>query len=193
MIKSLVLASYTYFEGGYIGSMLSQWEQYGFFSYVLPFLLIFALIFGILSRLKIFTTKDKEKPNNTVNGVLAFVVALMSLQFEFVPRFFSEIFPRLGVGLAVILAVIILLGFFMPQKVWGDYVFFGIGAIILLVVLNKSFDIVGWTSGNLSPQTIDVIIMGVIVIIVVLLIVAASKARDETPSSKFMKILAEGD
>jgi hypothetical protein len=96
---NIFLASYSYFEGGAIGNMLYQWEQAGFFSYVLPFLLIFALIFGILSRLRIFTRKEEGKPNNAINAILAFVVALMSLQFDFVPQFFSEVFPRLGVGL----------------------------------------------------------------------------------------------
>ena len=36
-----------------IQSLLMQWETAGIFDYVLPFLLIFAIIFGILSATKI--------------------------------------------------------------------------------------------------------------------------------------------
>lgn len=193
MTGSLFLAYYSYFEGGLLGNILSQWEQMGFFSYVLPFLLIFALIFGILSRLKIFTTKDKNEPNNAINAILSFVIALMSLQFNFVPQFFSEVFPRLGVGLAVILIVIILLGFFMPQKAWADYVFLGVGGIILLIILNKSFNFLNWTAGNLSSQTTTLIITLVIILIVIGVIVGSSKNKNDTPSSIIMRKLAEND
>ncbi len=40
--------------GGAIGDVLSSWEQAGFFSYLLPFLLIFALVFGILTQIQLF-------------------------------------------------------------------------------------------------------------------------------------------
>ena len=96
---NVMLASHGFFGGGYyggsIGNVLAYWEQAGFFSYVLPFLLIFALVYGILTRTQIF------KDNRAVNGILALTVGLLALQFDFVPVFFSEIFPRLGVALAL--------------------------------------------------------------------------------------------
>ena len=39
--------SYGYFQGGAIGNILNIWEQAGIFSYAIPFLLIFALVFGM--------------------------------------------------------------------------------------------------------------------------------------------------
>src|SRR3989344_2042976 len=98
------------FSGGSIGNLLSQWEQLGVFSYVLPFLLLFSLIFGILSRANIF------KENKGINATIALAVALMALQFNAVPRFFSDIFPRLGIGLSVILVGLILIGLFTDSK-----------------------------------------------------------------------------
>src|SRR3989338_10579622 len=99
------------FYGGSIGNMLLSWEQAGFFSYVLPFLLIFAIVFGILTKIKLFGAENKG-----LNAVVAIVVGLLSLQFSFVPIFFSEIFPRMGIGLSVILAVFILVGLFLPSR-----------------------------------------------------------------------------
>ena len=61
------LAWYGSYGGGVVGDMFSRWEQAGFFSYILPFLLIFALIFGILLLLvylylrKIFTILRVKK------------------------------------------------------------------------------------------------------------------------------------
>ena len=109
LLSNIVMASYTYFEGGAIGDMLSKWQQAGFFSYVLPFLLIFALIFAILERVGIF------KDNKAINAIIAAVVGLMSLQVQMVSQFFAEIFPRLGVGLAILLVLLILTGLFIPK------------------------------------------------------------------------------
>lgn len=134
----LFLSSHTIYGGGIIGNMLAQWEQAGFFSFLLPFLLIFALIFGILSRADIF------KGHRAVNGIIAVVVALLALQFDIVPRFFSEIFPRLGVGLAILLIAMILVGMFMTSSMTG--ILFGIGAIIFLVVLINTAGVLGWSS-----------------------------------------------
>ena len=54
MINGVFLQSFGFFGGGF-GNLLSQLEQLGFFSYVLPFLLIFALVFGIGVGVSMFT------------------------------------------------------------------------------------------------------------------------------------------
>ena len=51
MLRGLIsLASYDVMKGGALGELFTQWEQIGFFSYLLPLLLIFALVFGILTK-----------------------------------------------------------------------------------------------------------------------------------------------
>jgi hypothetical protein len=141
MIGQILTLQFGAFYGGSVGTLLSYWEQAGFFSYVLPFLLIFALVFGILTKIKIFD-------NRIVNGILAFVVGLLALQFDFVPVFFSEIFPRVGVGLAIILALIILAGlFFDPQSKFVNYSLLAVGVVIFLVVLFQTFQWVWWSPG----------------------------------------------
>ena len=69
MISGVMLAWYGA-GGGLVGDMLSQWEQAGFFSYLLPFLLLFALIFGILNQIHLF------RENKSINGIIALVVSL---------------------------------------------------------------------------------------------------------------------
>ncbi|MFH1311201.1 MAG: hypothetical protein ABIH65_02240 [Nanoarchaeota archaeon] len=141
MIEQILTLQFGAFYGGSVGSMLSSWEQAGFFSYVLPFLLIFAIVFGILTKTKIFD-------NKTINGILALTIGLLALQFDFVPIFFSEIFPRVGVGLSIILALLILAGlFFDPKSKFINYSLLGFGVIIFLVVLFQTFEWTGWSSG----------------------------------------------
>lgn len=134
---SLFLQTFAYAGGGF-GGLLDSLAQMGFFSFVLPFLLIFALIYGLLLRVRLF-----EK--NGINAVIALAVSLMAIQFDFVPVFFSQIFPRVGVGLAVILAVLIVIGIFVPKQVWVIYLLFGVSAVTIIMILIGAADAVGWT------------------------------------------------
>ena len=138
LIEGIFLASFGGYYGGTFGNLLAQWEQLGIFSYVLPFLLIFALIFGLLQRMKVFGENSKA-----INAVIALSVGLMSLQFGFVPMFFSDIFPKLGVGLSVILTGIILTGLFTDSKL--AWVGMALGGVVFFVVIGSSFEF-GYTS-----------------------------------------------
>ena len=144
MLNAILTFQFGGFYGGSIGNLLSYWEQAGFFSYVLPFLLIFALVFGILTRTNIF------KENRVLNGIIALVVGLLALQFDFVPIFFSEIFPRLGVALAIILVILIVLGLFLdPESSGVGYLLFGVAAITVIVVLVQTASYLGFGGGFL--------------------------------------------
>jgi len=114
------------FYGGNIGNILSNLQQLGFFSYLLPFLIIFAVVFGILSKVRIFGD------NKSIDAIISLAVGLMALQFGIVSSFFAELFPRLGVGLSVILVILILTGLFKDgnDDKWMNYVLLAVGLII---------------------------------------------------------------
>lgn len=163
MINEVIfLQSIGFFRGGLSGDIFTQWEQAGVFSYLLPFLLIFAVIFGILTRTEIF------KDHKAVNAIIALVVALMALQFEMVPQFFSEIFPRLGVGLAIILIALILAGMF-SEKLSG--IMYVVAGIIFIVILVNTAGVLGWTSAFFWSESwpelliVAAIIAGIVAVI----------------------------
>jgi len=141
MFEKIISLQFGGFYGGDAGSLILYLEQVGAFSYIIPFLLLFVLIFGILMRANIF------KDNKTINAIIALSVSLLSLQFGFVPIFFSEIFPRLGIGLIVILVALILGGlFFDPDSKFTNYILLIGAAIVFVVVLTKTAGYLGWTS-----------------------------------------------
>ena len=137
------LASYGFFGGGSIGNLFASLQQSGFFDYVLPFLLIFAIVYAILMKSSLFDSK-------AINAIISLAVGLMALQFPLVPRFFAEIFPQLGVGLAIILIAIVLLSIFSKEtednKLQNviNYVIFGVAGLIFLVIVLNSLDLVTW-------------------------------------------------
>jgi len=187
MIERLFsLASYGYFEGGAIGDMLNYWEQAGFFTYILPFLLIFSLVFGILTQIKIF------KDNKAINGIIALAVGLMALQFPMVSQFFSEIFPRLGIGLAIILIIMIFVGMFAdPDSNAIMYTLLGIGAIIVIVILVKTAGAVGWSSGWWWQENWPMVAGIVGLFIVIGIIIGASNPSTSKSKSPFAQALRQ--
>ena len=174
MVNGLILASYTYFEGSGIGDMLNVWQEAGFFEYLLPFLLIFALVFGILRQIKLF------EHDKAINAIIALVVGIMALQFEMVPQFFSEIFPRLGVGLAIILVILILGGLFFPREEKGfAYTLLGVGVVIAIVVLVQTAGAVGWSSGYWWQDNWKLVAGVIFILAAIAIIVGGSKATTE--------------
>ncbi len=176
MIKGLIsLASMGIMEEGWLGDMFTQWEQIGFFSYLLPFLLIFALVFGILTKVKLF------KENKAINAIIALVVALMAIQMEFVPTFFSQIFPRVGIALAIILGLFIIVGLFIdPDHPAITWILMGIGLIIFIIVIVQSAGSMGWSTGTWWQDN-WITIIGVVIVIALVIAVIAGSSKSKNP------------
>lgn len=157
-----------------IADIMSQWQGAGVFDYVLPFLLIFSVVFGILTSTNII---GKQKG---VHIVVAIVVGLLALRLGFVQTFFMELFPRLGVGLAVILALMIMTGLFIEKEeakywMWGIAV---VAVIVWILVLVGTSQTIGWF-GAYSGSVGDYagLIIGAILLIGVIIAVVAAKSE----------------
>ena len=142
-----------------VTDLLNSLNELGFFSYVLPFLIVFAIVFGILEKTKIFGNEAKG-----VNTVLALGIAGMSLLFDQVSTFYAIIFPNFGVGLAVFLVLVIALGFFyaddegaMKSMSWIGWVI-GIG-VVLWTFNQWTWYGGGWGFGMLLQQYLPIIII----------------------------------
>jgi len=166
-----------------IGLILQQWADLGIFYYVLPGLLVFALVFAILQKAKIF---GDGKESKGINAIIAGAVALMSLQFDAVPVFFQIIFPKVGIGLSLILAAMILVGLFVDfktengKRTGAATIFFGIGGIIFIVILLQSLGDYSWWTGSWWQENISAIVAGIIILIFIGIVVN-SGSESKTP------------
>ncbi|MEK6844782.1 MAG: hypothetical protein AABX44_00845, partial [Nanoarchaeota archaeon] len=159
----------------------------------LPFLLIFALTFGLLIRVGLFTTKDAsgERPNKPINAIIALSVSLMALQFDFVSMFFSEIFPRFGVALSIILVILILGGLFMPMGSkgfsWGliAVVMVIIGIVVFQSLGSFGYDVGYWWRNNLGSLLGWAVLIGLIIAVVA----GSTSSGREAPETLLGKIL----
>ncbi len=176
-----------------IGVILQQWADLGIFYYVLPFLLVFALVYAILYKINIMGGEHANE-NRGVYAIIALAIALMSLQFDFVPVFFQILFPKIGIGLSILLMAMILVGLFLDfRKSQGlNLIFLGIAGLIGITILLTTFENFSWWSGNFwfSQENMSAIVAGGIIIVLVLVIV--NSGGKGTGENKFYKAVPEG-
>jgi hypothetical protein len=157
---------------GSMADILFQWENMGVFDFALPFLLVFVIVYGILTSTKFFGD------NNGVYIIIALVVGLMALRYDFFfSAFLSELFPRLGVGLAILLTVLILVGIFIGDKDnYWRYILMAIGAVIAIAVLWQASDRMGWNwTGMYGGESVGWVLFGVIMIGAIIAVVASNR------------------
>jgi hypothetical protein len=156
---------------GSLADILYQWDYLGVFDFLLPFLLVFAIVYGILSSTKFFGT------NRGVYVIIAVVIGLLALRYQFFfSSFLSELFPRLGIGISILLALLILVGMFIAEdetRYWG-WGLAAIGVIIAIVVVYQSFNVLGYgIVGGIGSDFVGFILLGVLLIGVIIAVAAS--------------------
>lgn len=158
-----------------ITDVLNIWNDIGVFSYVIPFLLIFAVVFAILQKTKILSSATDE--NRGILAIISVAVGLLALQFDFVSEFFAIIFPRFGIGLSIFLVALILIGFFVKtgddgtdlfKKVGPFGLIVGVGVIIWAISEWDEWNDLGGFGGWFSENFWALLILGGIIAAIVI-------------------------
>jgi len=161
-----------------IANILYQWEALGFFDIILPFLLIFAIVFGILSYIKAF---GDQRP---IHVIIAIVIGLLAIRYPLLSNVLAEITPRLGVGLVVILSLLLLIGLFIPggHASTMGWIMLGVGAIIFIIILSQLGDVFGipWLDGGGGGGSSDLISYIVLLVFLIGVVVAVVVSKDKT-------------
>jgi hypothetical protein len=114
-----------------------QWEAAGVFDVLLPFLLMFSIIFGILGGTRILGG------HRGVASIISIVLSLLIIRVPYTRDFILTISGGLGVGLMIVLLVILLAGLFINNKnmksiyntlAWGGVV---VAVIVVIGTLNQ--------------------------------------------------------
>ena len=90
---------------------ITQWEQIGVFDILLPLLLVFTVIYAVLDRTNIFG-KDKK----SINAIVALVVSFLAMQNIYITSFFKILFAQVALGIAILIAVVIITAMVMGTK-----------------------------------------------------------------------------
>ncbi|GEM_PF-957724 len=178
--------------GEQLQSIFYSLNQYGLLDFLLPALLIFLVVFGILNRLKLFTSKKTvnnaqvDVPDKKINGVLAGVISALIVVPHVVglyPDYIDPILliykflPNTGVLLVAIMAVVLLLGIAgvhtKDKEVSSFQMLLGIVAAIILVVVfmvNVFPDFFPWFDWLSHPQYYGPLIVIAVVVLIIYLV-----------------------
>ena len=152
-----------------ITDVLNAWEKAGVFAYLLPFLMIFAVVYGILNKTKLLGE------NRGVQATIALSVGGMSLLNDYVTNFFSSLFPYAGMAIGVLLIALILMGLISNED-WSGKIWFTIGMLSFIAVLLASFnDMKWWLSGSIGDSLPAIIAGGILLYLMYLIVFAGDK------------------
>lgn len=136
-------------------------SEAGLLKIILPFLIIFVLVYGVLSRTKIF--KDDK-----LNALISLVIGLISLRVNFYAGCFSELFLFLIIALIVTLVIFILIGLFSDlEKKWLRYSMLIVSVVVSAMIVISSDEcglgpVFLWLQNNLA-WILGVVAVGVVI------------------------------
>lgn len=98
--------------------IVAAWKDYGIFEFYLPFVLMFAIFYGLLRRSKIFGDHTADKRVNSLNVVISIVAALFVMVYTpagvTLTAFFGTFFTQTMVVLTTILCFALILHMLLP-------------------------------------------------------------------------------
>lgn len=150
-----------------------QWESAGIFEFLLPALLIFAVIFGILMSTKIMGG------NRGVNFIISLSIALLAIRVPIVSQFFTELFPNFAIGLGIIVVAVIMMGLFVQKgnmkEFYSTMMWSGLGiAVIIAIIIFNNND---WY-GSFWWQENWVSVLWVVILVLVVAPLVIGKEKD---------------
>jgi len=97
-------------------------KSFGIFDVVLPFLLVFTVIFGVLEKTKIFG-EENGKTRKNINSMVAFSVAFFVIAATQVVNIMQAALPMIMLLLVLVIAFMIVYGSTLSEgnmNIWED-------------------------------------------------------------------------
>ena len=184
-----------------LGIAMNFLEKFGFFDVVLPFLLVFTLVFAILEKTKILGTekvKGEVVPRRSINSMAAFAIAMFVTAASQIVEILKQALPMIILVLIALISFMMLAGSLLGSKEfsfeknrgWKIFLtvvlFISIILIFMGVIKHESGDtwlkivwdyiVENWASGPL----ISSIIFLAVIILVIYFVVKPSGGKTET-------------
>ena len=124
-----------------IGDLIASGKAFGIFEFFLPFILMFAIMYGLLAKTKIFGDSG-TKPARTINLVIALVAAASIMVFTpagvtistFLSNFFGQTMVVVLALLAFLMVFYLMMNILKPEATW-DWTKWGWAILLIAVVL----------------------------------------------------------
>jgi len=112
-----------------------------FMEYILPFLLVFTLVFAVLDKTKLLGEGKRQ-----INAIISLVVGLILIAFPYAQGVIVKLIPFLAVSLVVLFVFMLMYGFAMGKKE-GDVLDKGVKIALGIIVGLAVIVAVLWATG----------------------------------------------
>src|SRR3989344_6631342 len=118
----------------FFGDLTKSMEQWGLFDVVLPFLLVFTVVFAFLEKTKVFGTNPQVK---RFNIIIAIVMGLLSVRLPIYVNIINNSLPKIAVMIVALLMYFILVAMFSGEgyeKQFSGYLKWILVVLVLFVI-----------------------------------------------------------
>ncbi|HLE06689.1 MAG TPA: hypothetical protein VI790_05005, partial [Candidatus Nanoarchaeia archaeon] len=95
-----------------IAGVIDTWRRFGIFDFILPFLLVFGIVYGILERTQLFG----DKAGKSVNAIIAFAIAMTTTLSSWFISFLTGFLPWVST-----ISIVIITGLMLVAMFVGDF------------------------------------------------------------------------
>ena len=168
-------------------------KDFGLFDVVLPFLLVFALIFAILEKTFILGKESNGSAKKNLNSIVALAIALIAVATNKVIGAINEALPNVVLLIIVSISFLMMIGVFLKteefdfaeehKKWYATFVILMFIGVLLIFASAIKINGVSWLSmlldkiGSFSESFISSIIFLVIVVGILAFIIKGSNSN----------------
>lgn len=169
--------------------ILNFFNDIGIFDVVLPFLLVFTIVFALLERTKVFGVEEIEGKTYTkknLNSVAAFVISFLVVASSELVEVITRVSSNFVVLLFLVVLFLLLVGSFFMEKPHGVYLeggwkttfmilIFVVLIFIFLDALGYAEDAFDFLSGSSRGEFVGSVIL---IVIIIMFIVYVTQERN---------------
>ena len=162
--------------------IISFFDNIGIFDVVLPFLLVFTIVFALLERTKVFGVEEiegKKYTKKNLNSVAAFVIAFLVVASSRLVEIITAVSSNFVVLLFLVVLFLLLVGSFFQEKPEGVFLeggwktlFMVIVFIVLIFIFLDALNLLEDTFGFLSGTDRGEVVGSVFLLVLIVLFVA---------------------
>jgi len=183
------------------GGVIVFLEKLGVYDIILPFLLVFTVVFAIFERTRVFGTEEVEGVKygrKNLNAMVAFVIAFLVVASSQLVAIINESLSKIVLIMLMLISFLVLIGTFFSEKEevilqggWRTFfmviVFIGVVLVFMSAVKTSEGNswlnyLINYLRANFGSTGVSALILIIVIIVFMLYIIkdpAPAKKKDE--------------
>lgn len=152
-------------------------DKFGFFDVILPFLLVFSIVFGVLEKTRIFGEEEiegRKQPKKSINAMVSFAIAFFVIATKEIVDVIEVSMPQVALVLIILICFMMLAGSLMGDKEFSfekrKYWVIFLTTVIFIAIVLIFVNAFGWLQPLIDwlMETPSVLVVPLVLVAVVL-------------------------